>query len=148
LGNPRRGAVTPRSRALAGTAQMSTATLAQRIESIEAGYEYLLAYAAQGRREEERSEVRRTLSQMQAALDGLGETVAANFALSQPSAGAGSAFFEAVKRDADTARSAIGLVLSRPTIPSLLIDNLNASIHLRALLTDLFLIDQALKAQG
>jgi hypothetical protein len=32
-------------------------------------------------------------------------------------------------------------------IPSLLIDNLNASIHLRALLTDLFLIDQALKAQ-
>jgi hypothetical protein len=29
-----------------------------------------------------------------------------------------------------------------------LVDNLNASIHLRALLTDLFLIDEILKLQG
>ena len=29
---------------------------------------------------------------------------------------------------------------------SQLVDNLNASIHLRALLTDLFLIDEALKS--
>ena len=35
----------------------------------------------------------------------------------------------------------------RPTISSQLIDNLNASIHLRALLTDLFLFDEILKAQ-
>ena len=125
---------------------MSAATLAERIESIEAGYEYLLAYAAQGRRDEEGSEVRRMLSQMHSALDGLSETVAASFASRQPSAEAGAAFLRAVKRDADTAQGAIGLVLSRPVIPSLLIDNLNASIHVRALLTDLFLIDQALKA--
>ncbi len=44
------------------------------------------------------------------------------------------------------ARGAIGLVLSRERIPSLLVDNLNASVHLRALLTDLFLIEQALKS--
>jgi hypothetical protein len=37
-------------------------------------------------------------------------------------------------------------VLSRERITSLLVDNLNASVHLRALLTDLFLIDQAGKA--
>ncbi len=37
-------------------------------------------------------------------------------------------------------------MLSREKIASLLIDNLNASVHLRALLTDLFLIDQAGKA--
>jgi hypothetical protein len=37
-------------------------------------------------------------------------------------------------------------VLAQPTISSQLVDNLNASIHLRALLTDLFLIDEALKA--
>jgi len=127
---------------------MSTATLAQRIESIEAGYEYLLAYAAQGRRDEGGSEVRRTLSQMQAALDGLGEEVRKSFVTSAASIKDASAFLEAVDRDARTARGAIGLVLSRPVIPSLLIDNLNASIHLRALLTDLFLIDQALKAPG
>jgi hypothetical protein len=36
-------------------------------------------------------------------------------------------------------------VLAQPAIGSQLIDNLNASIHVRALLTDLFLIDEALK---
>jgi hypothetical protein len=30
----------------------------------------------------------------------------------------------------------------------MLVDNLNASIHLRALLTDLFLIEQALKVSA
>jgi hypothetical protein len=33
----------------------------------------------------------------------------------------------------------------RPAISSQLIDNLNASIHPRALLTDLFLLDEILK---
>jgi hypothetical protein len=55
-------------------------------------------------------------------------------------------FTDAVERDVKTARGAIGLVLSREKIASLLVDNLNASVHLRALLTDLFLIDQAGKA--
>ena len=32
------------------------------------------------------------------------------------------------------------------TVPSLLVDNLNASVHLRALLTDLFLLEQAGKS--
>src|SRR5262245_49138098 len=126
---------------------MNPATLAERIESIEAGYEYLLAYAAQGRRDEEGSEVRRVLSQMQTALDGLGAAVQTSFASSPASSGGGSVFLDAVNRDADIARSAIDLVLSRRVIPSLLVDNLNASIHLRALLTDLFLIDQASKAR-
>ncbi len=40
---------------------------------------------------------------------------------------------------------AVELVLAQPAISSQLIDNLNASIHLRALLTDLFLIDEILK---
>ena len=52
-------------------------------------------------------------------------------------------FLDAVQRDAAVAQGAIGLVLDRPAIGSLLVDNLNATIHLRALLTDLFLIDQA-----
>ena len=37
------------------------------------------------------------------------------------------------------------LTLARSGISSQLIDNLNASIHVRALLTDLFLLDEALK---
>ncbi len=123
---------------------MSSPGLTQRIERIEAGYEYLLAYAAQGRRSEEGSDVRSTLAQMQAALDGLSEEVTRVFAGS----GESIAFFDALARDASTAHGAIALVLSRSAISSLLVDNLNASIHLRALLTDLFLVDQALKAVG
>ena len=38
------------------------------------------------------------------------------------------------------------LGLAQPSISSQLIDNLNASIHVRALLTDLFLIDEILKS--
>jgi hypothetical protein len=124
---------------------MSSVGLAQRIEWIESGYEYLLAYAAQGRRDEGGSEVRSTLVKMQAALDGLGEEIQNSFAAGSSGTN-GAAFLEAAGRDARTAHGAIALVLSRPVIPSLLIDNLNASIHLRAVLTDLFLIDQALKA--
>jgi hypothetical protein len=36
-------------------------------------------------------------------------------------------------------------VLAQPGISSQLVDNLNASIHLRALLTDLFLIDEIVR---
>jgi hypothetical protein len=120
--------------------------LAQRIEVIERGYEYLLAYAAQGRQDDAGSEVRQTLTDMHAALDGLAglmnlELTTASAATARDSAG----FIEALTDDARKARGAIGLVLSRPAISSLLIDNLNASIHLRALLTDVFLADQALK---
>jgi hypothetical protein len=50
-----------------------------------------------------------------------------------------------VARDARDASAAIRLVLAQPSISSQLVDNLNASIHLRALLTDLFLIDEVLK---
>ena len=41
--------------------------------------------------------------------------------------------------------AAIDLVLAQRAISSQIVDNLNASIHLRALLTDLFLIDEILK---
>jgi len=50
-----------------------------------------------------------------------------------------------VRRDAGAAGAAVRLALTMPSISSQLIDNLNASIHVRALLTDVFLIDEALK---
>jgi hypothetical protein len=37
------------------------------------------------------------------------------------------------------------MVLAQESISSQLVDNLNASIHVRALLTDIFLIDELLK---
>ena len=57
----------------------------------------------------------------------------------------GAAFFTAVDTDARVALAALRLVLAREDISSQLIDNLNASIHLRALLTDLFVVDEVLK---
>jgi hypothetical protein len=53
-----------------------------------------------------------------------------------------------LKRDAADAQAAIQLVLAQPSISSQMIDNLNASIHLRALLTDLFLIDEIVRPEG
>ena len=48
-------------------------------------------------------------------------------------------------RDASDAQASVQLVLAQPSISSQMIDNLNASIHLRALLTDLFLIDEIVR---
>ena len=44
-----------------------------------------------------------------------------------------------------SARAAVTLVLAQSSISSQLVDNLNASIHLRTVLTDLFLLDEVLK---
>jgi enamine deaminase RidA (YjgF/YER057c/UK114 family) len=116
------------------------------IDTLERGYEYLLAYAAQGRQDDAGSEVRQTLQDMQAALETLGALFKAAIVRdSVQAAREASAFIDAVFDDARKAQGAIALVLSRTAIGSLLIDNLNASIHLRALLTDVFLADQALR---
>jgi hypothetical protein len=117
--------------------------LAATIDTIERAYEYLLAYAAQGRRDDAGTEARATLETLHGALGAIGALARAAFA-----AGAASAvtdYIDAVEQDARVARGAVALVLSRPRIGSLLVDNLNASVHLRALLTDAFLLDQALQ---
>ena len=54
-----------------------------------------------------------------------------------------SKFAAVVVDDAGKAGAAIELVLAQENISSELVDNLNASIHLRALLTDLFLLSEA-----
>ena len=120
--------------------------LAERIEVIERGYEFLLAYAAQGRQDDAGTEARETLDHMHLALTGMQGSLLAAFPGLSPLTGVRD-FMETVEHDVRAARGAIGLVLSRARISSLLVDNLNASVHLRALLTDLFLIEQALKAE-
>ncbi len=56
-----------------------------------------------------------------------------------------AAFLAVLDRDSRDSLAAIDLVLAQPVISSQLIDNLNASIHLRALLTDLFLLDEIMR---
>jgi hypothetical protein len=124
--------------------------LHERIEAIEQGYEFMLAYAAQGRQTDKGAaagrNVREYLERMVAALEGLSVVVdgcAAELDPELPKKGA--AFFAAVDSDARIALAAIRLALAREDISSQLVDNLNASIHLRALLTDLFVVDEVLK---
>jgi hypothetical protein len=121
------------------------AQLAATIDTIERAYEYLLAYAAQGRRDDAGTEARATLATLHGALSDIGALAKAAFADLDAAASGVAAYLDAVEHDARVARGAVTLVLGRPRIGSLLVDNLNASVHLRALLTDAFLLDQALQ---
>ena len=127
--------------------------LKTRCNAIEECYEFMLAYAAQGVVNEagsqSASELRTFLGRAETALAGLAAACRAEVA------GGGLepadkyvAFIEVLDRDARSALAAMQLVIAQPSISSQLIDNLNASIHVRALLTDLFLIDEILKSHA
>jgi hypothetical protein len=126
--------------------------ISARCAKIEECYEFMLAYAGQGLVGDEgsqsSSQVRDYLNRAVEALSGLAEAYAAAVKREdlQP-AERYHAFLGVLDRDAVDSLAAIQLVLAQKTLSSQLIDNLNASIHLRALLTDLFLIDEILKPQ-
>lgn len=123
------------------------------VEAIEAGYEYMLAYAAQGLEASQsgahEAEVRKHL---QAMSDALLQVAALGRELAQAHDGADTShyasYLNALEHDANHALGAVQLVATRKGISSQLIDNLNASSHLRALLTDLFLLDEAMHRGG
>jgi len=121
-----------------------------RCDAIEEAYEFMLAYAAQGLPNEHGStsgsQIRTFLRQCDSALTGLVEALRHRVrGLDIPSMAPYDAFIAVVERDALSAQAAVRLVLAQPSIGSELVDNLNASIHLRAVLTDLFLLDEVLK---
>ncbi len=126
--------------------------LKARIDTIEGGYEFFLSYAAKGYRGNDPQtggELRRSIEEMDKALDWLGaflSSLARERAL-EPIAPY-DAFFDVIDGDAGRARKALQLVLAQPGISSQVIDNLNGSIHLRAVLTDLFLIDEILRPRA
>ena len=119
-------------------------SLAERIEVVEQAYELMLAYAAQGRQNDtdDSGSIRRFLVRADAALDGLAACLRANMV---DRAEAYADFIEVLEQDARRTRAAFRLVLAQRALSSQLIDNLNASIHIRALLTDIFLIDETLE---
>jgi len=122
-------------------------SLAERIEVVEQAYELMLAYAAQGRQNDtdDSGSIRRFLVRADAALDGLAACLRASVA---DRAEAYADFIDVLEQDARRTRAAFRLVLAQRALSSQLIDNLNASIHIRALLTDIFLIDETLKGGG
>jgi hypothetical protein len=116
-------------------------------DAIEECYEFMLGYAAQGLPTDEGSQsggrIREFLGRAVETLKSLIESCTA------ASQGEGfQPFLAVLDRDALNSLAAIELVLAQPSISSQLVDNLNASIHLRALLTDLFLLEEIARAQG
>jgi hypothetical protein len=121
-------------------------------EVIEECYEFLLGYAAQGLPTDEGSSagraVRTHLHRARETLLGLAESYRQAIIDHQLEPAAKyDAFCSVLERDAADSLAAIDLVLAQPALSSQLIDNLNASSHLRALLTDLFLVGEILRAR-
>lgn len=131
---------------------MGREDVSARCNAIEECYEFMLAYAGQGLSGKENSnssgQVREFLNRAVEALTGFSETYtrAVKEENLQP-AERYLGFLAVLEKDAHDSLASIHLVLAQATISSQLVDNLNASIHLRALLTDLFLIDEILKPQ-
>lgn len=131
--------------ALSGTEKPKS--LAEAIDVIESTYELMLAYAAQGRQREQEDPlgVRQALRNTDAALDVFDAATPSDLGVAGAAAEKPAAEMLAVlKADVAKARAAFRFVLAHRSISSQMIDNLNASIHVRALLTDLFLIDEAI----
>ncbi|UCH74837.1 MAG: hypothetical protein JSU82_03005 [Rhodospirillales bacterium] len=113
------------------------------IDTVEESYEFMLAYAAQGRKREAEDEgvskIRDYLNRFAAALEAMEN--AAPSALAGPAAGP---FRDRFLADLAVMRSVIAVLLSQPSISSDMVDNTNGLIAVRSFLTDLFFIDQAM----
>ena len=132
------------------TPEAAREELTRRAEAIEAGYELMLGYAAQGLPSDQGAansgQLRDHVTRFADALVGLPDTYrdcAKALGVGPPDALDG--FLEALTRDAAATQAALRLLLGQPGISSQMVDNVNASIHVRALLTDVFVVDEILK---
>jgi hypothetical protein len=123
----------------------------QHCNVIEECYEFTLSYAAQGHATNGSSAQERQLREhMRCAVEAMRRLEPSCVAVIEQEQ------LEPVERyhailpvlacDARSSIAAVELVLAQPAISSQLIDNLNASIHVRALLTDIFLVVEILEA--
>jgi hypothetical protein len=125
--------------------------LARRADAIEGGYEMMLAYAAQGLASDQgaanSNQLRDHLKRFDDALTGLAQSYrdcAAALGVGPKDALEG--FLKTLAADAATTQAALRLVMGQTGISSQMIDNINASIHVRALLTDVFIVDEIIKS--
>jgi hypothetical protein len=124
--------------------------LQRRADAIEGGYEMMLAYAAQGLPSDQgaanSAQLRDHLTRFEGALTGLaGVYRDAAAALGVGSRDALEGVLKTVEADAAFTQATLRLVLGQPGISSQMIDNINASIHVRALLTDVFIVDEIIR---
>ena len=118
----------------------------ERCDAIEESYEFMLGYAGKGLPGDEGSQIRNYLQRAAGAITGLAKSFSDLIEKQQIEPKERyEAFLTVLDRDARDSLAAIELVLVQTAISSQLIDNLNASIHLRALLTDIFLLHGILR---
>jgi len=125
--------------------------LSRRADAIEGGYEMMLAYAAQGLPTDQgaanSSQLRDHLRRFETALTGIAEVYRdCGQALGVAGPEALDGFLKVLDADAAATQAALRFVLAQPGISSQMIDNVNASIHVRALLTDVFIVDEILRS--
>ena len=132
------------------TPEKPSGALAKRADALEEAYEFFLAYAAQGLQGEQHtgSQIRDFLKKFDGALTEFGDFFTQHITVLGLDLTPYRSFIAVIDRDARDAQAAVQMVLAQPSIHSQMIDNLNANIHVRALLTDLFLIDEILKAHS
>jgi hypothetical protein len=135
------------------TSEQANEELQRRADAIEGGYEMMLAYAAQGLASDQgaanSAQLRDHLQRFETALTGLSQAyrdAAAAHGIGPKDALEG--LLKTLDADAMFTQSALRMVLALPGgISSQMIDNMNASIHVRGLLTDVFVIDELLRGQ-
>jgi len=120
--------------------------------TVEECYEFMLAYAAQGRSSDDAEkpggQIREFLQRAARAIAGVAEECSKVVREQRlEPAEKFQSFIAVLDCDARSSLAGIDLVLAQPSISSQLVDNLNASIHLRALLTDLFLVGEVFRSQ-
>jgi hypothetical protein len=113
------------------------------IELVEEAYEFMLAYAAQGRADEgagpDGAHIRTFLTQFSEATDNI-----INELDNLPEAdGTMETFIKTAKTDADTVKSVLAIMLQKENVSSEMVDNANGLITVRSYLTALFFIDKA-----
>ena len=122
---------------------MSTA-LQKDIDAVDSAYEFLLAYAAQGREDDvggPAPRARDILAELDEALVDIVARLSEDAAASDER----GQFDTMVIEDIAKSLTALALVRAQSRISSELIDNLNASIHLRTVLTNLWLLSETLE---
>ena len=133
--------------------QSAAQALQAHVDVVEETYEFCLSYAARGVNVQMAASndqlVRERLEKMEATLE---ELPASFLALAEERGSRHGdryqAFVEVMRRDAAAGLATVQLVLAQPGITSQMVDNLNAMIHLRALLTDVFLLDEILRPEA
>ncbi len=123
---------------------IATATrMRESFELVEEAYEFMLAYAAQGRKSEESkgsgpSQIRQFLMRFRAAVQDLADL------LEDMPDDESTDFRRRWLDDARGIGSVIDMLLALPSINSEMVDNTNGLIVMRAFLTDIFFADHVM----